>query len=457
MTQDTHHPHQRQWQWLAALLLLGIAVRLVCFTGYEMQLFPDSSTYRQAAADLLSGDFSVGLGRRTPGYPLVMAIVGSKTSTIFGLQALVGLGISAMLFAIARLLGGSPRIAFVVGASYSLNLQQLFQEATLLTETMSTFSVVAACLALMVAVRRVRGGQSAVTWLLLTGALAGYSVMVRPQYVVFAAIVPLALLYSSGKWRWPGSRGLGIAATATLPIVLIVLAWCTVVYVKVGYFTMSTQSGFGMVNHPIDYIEKAPAPYEQVRDILIRTRDARIAQVGHSRNTIWYAWPEIQQATGWTLPEASRHFQRMCSRMFADDPLRYAISVAHAWYDFWAVPIFWDPSQIRPTGLGSLLDRAWPLQMWMLRLANLAFVLMVAVVVVWPKARGVVGWGIELTSIAAVVLMSSVVQALADQGASARYAIPTQALVLAVVLMAFWRVWRVHRINPPAGHASVAT
>lgn len=446
----------RDLPWLAALLLLGVAVRLTCFVGYGLQIFPDSSTYMQAATDLLSGDFSIGLARRTPGYPLALTLAGLSPRYVFGLQAVAGLGISAMLFSMARRLGGSQRIAFVAGASYSLNLQQLFQEATLLTETVSTFAVVGASLALAATIQRLRRSQVDVTLMLLTGALAGYAVMVRPQYVVFAAVVPLTLLYAIGGRRWPTPRAMGLAAIATLPIVLIILAWCTVVYVKVGYFTMSTQSGFGMVNHPIDYIERAPPQYEKVRAILVRTRDERVAQVGHSRNTIWYAWPEIQQATGWTLPEASRHFQRMCTQMFKDDPVRYAISVAHAWFDFWAVPIFWEPGQVNPPWLGAALDKFWPRQMWVLRAFNLAFVSLVALVLVWPRARQATRWGIEMTAIAAVVLMSSVVQALADQGASARYAIPTQALVVVVVLIAGWRAWHDRRPTSAAGHESFA-
>lgn len=457
MTAPARTSEPSTWRWLAALLLLGVALRWVAFAGYPAQSYPDTGTYFRAAAELISGDFSVGQGRRTPGYPLVIALAGLSSGGVVALQWAAGIATSLMLFALVRLVGGSPALAFVAGASYNLNLQQLYQEADLLTETFSTFSVAATLVALACTIRRLRQGRSAWGLLVLTGVAGGYAVMVRPQFVVFGIVVPLALIWAQGGWRWPTWRSVAVAAVGTLPIVLIVLAWCAVVWVKVGYFTMSTQSGFGMVNHPIDYIEQAPAPYEKVRDILVRTRDARIAEVGHSRNTIWYAWPEIQRATGWTLPEASRHFQRMCTQMFAADPMRYAVSVAHAWYDFWAVPIFWEPGQIRPPWLGAWLDKVWSWQMWALRLFNLAFVGLVALVLAWPRARRGTGWGIELTAVAAVVLMSSVVQALADQGASARYAIPTQAAVVVVVVVAAWRWWSARRDAVAPDHGSGAT
>ena len=149
-------------------------------------------------------------------------------------------------------------------------------------------------------------------------------------------------------------------------MVAAVLGWAAVVYVKVGHFTMSTQSGLSLVNHSIFFIEDAPARYAQVRDILLEYRAKRIAEVGHPGNTMWSALPAIREATGWSLPEASRELQKMSVQMFLQHPLRYAISVASAWLEFWTVPAMW----IAPS-----LDRLWWVEHKLLRLANLAFAL----------------------------------------------------------------------------------
>ena len=127
-------------------------------------------------------------------------------------------------------------------------------------------------------------------------------------------------------------RAIGLAALITAPMVAAVLGWAAVVYVKVGHFTMSTQSGLSLVNHSIFFIEDAPARYAQVRDILLEYRAKRIAEVGHPGNTMWSALPAIREATGWSLPEASRELQKMSVQMFLEHrcatPLAWR---AHGW------------------------------------------------------------------------------------------------------------------------------
>jgi hypothetical protein len=130
----------------------------------------------------------------------------------------------------------------------------------------------------------------------------------------------------------------------------------------------------------------------------------------------------------------------MCRQMFIEHPGRYAASVARAWVDFWTVPIFWKPEQIGSDTLRSAIEGVWWLQHKLLRLANLTFVLLVVAVLGSLALRRRLRWDIGLTSIAVTVLLSSLIQALADQGASSRYHLPTQSLVL-LVLMVAWARW----------------
>jgi hypothetical protein len=180
-----------------------------------------------------------------------------------------------------------------------------------------------------------------------------------------------------------------------------------------------------------------------VRDILLEYRAERIAAAGHPGNTIWYALPAFREATGWSLPEASREMQRMSAEMFIEHPVRYAVGVASAWLEFWTVPAVW----IAPS-----LDRLWWVEHKLLRLANLAFALIVCGVVVSRRFREALRWDLGMTVIAAMILGSSLLQAMAERGAGSRYGITSQSLVVLVVMVAASRAIKHHR-SRPAGAA----
>jgi hypothetical protein len=439
LSDAAHRPRSLLWA-LFVVFVVAVVVRIPLWLAYEPVSYPDTGTYLQAAKDLVSGDHSLGQGRRTPGYPLVIAAAGGDAEWVLAFQLLSGVATAMLMAGVVMALTGKPTWAAAAGLVHALNLQQLFQEGALLTESTATLAV-AVCVALLIGLaRRLRNGQTPWMGLLALGLLCAYALFVRPQFICLLLIAPAAMVFAASGWQWPTTRSVGAAALVLGPAVLAVLAWCALLQAKTGYFTLSTQSGFGMVNHPIDYIELAPPQYAPVRDVLIKVRDERIAQVGHSRNTIWYAWPEIQRVTGWTLPEASRQLQAMCRQLFIEHPWRYARSVASAWVDFWTVPFFWKPEQVNPT-VRSAVEATWWVQHKLLRLANLAFVLVVAAVCVWPAFRRRVQWDVALSAIAATVLMSSLIQALADQGASSRYHLPTQSLVVLVLLVVAARWW----------------
>jgi len=433
--------------WMIALVLLGVLLRTLLLGGYEALPSPDSSTYIAAARDLASGgDFAQSAGRRTPGYPLFITAVGEEPSRIAAVQMALGIGTSLLLFFIALHMTGRPGVAFAAGLSYSLNLQQLFLEAALLTEPLTTFMIAAMVLALLVTLRRLRSGGSAIGLAVLVGACGAAAIMVRPQFIFLPLLLPPLVIYAASGLRWPSARALGHAALVVLPIALAVLGWAKVVEAKTGYFTMSTQSGFGVVNHSVNFIELAPPEFAQVRDILLKHRAERIAASGHAGNTIWYAWPEIRQATGWSLPEASRQLQRMSTQIFAAHPLLYAQSVLQPWLEFWTVPILWAPDRVQPAWMAAPLEAAWWVQHKLLRLANLLFVGVVAAVVVSRRARHALNWDLDATAISALILASSVLQALADRGAGSRYAMTVQALVVLMLLVCSVRL----RFLPPA-------
>ena len=133
---------------LLSLLLAGTLIRTGLWFVYEPISHPDSATYFTAAAHIANGDFTGYEGRRTPGYPALIALAGLSPSKVWVLQMLCGLAISTLLFYIGLSATGQPQFAALIGMTYNLNLAQLFFEANLLSETTSTLTIVGVVAAL---------------------------------------------------------------------------------------------------------------------------------------------------------------------------------------------------------------------------------------------------------------------------------------------------------------------
>lgn len=427
-------------RWLLLLIVTGVALRLGLWTVYEPVAYPDTGTYMAAAKDLLAADLARSEGRRTPGYPLMVALAGLEPHNVWILQLVAGLLISVLLFYITVLMPGRPGFAFTVGTAYNVNLAQLFFEATLLAETTTTLGVVAVVATLLHAYRRLRDGQRASGVLLLLGVLAGFAILTRAQFVFLPLLLPALVAYASIRRRLPVGVTLRNAALTAVPALVLVFGWCAFVYSKTGFFTLSTQSGLGFVNQSIAFVEFAPDRYATIRDILLKHREAKLKEKGIYYNAIWDALPEIREATGMSLPEVSREVQRMSLELFVRHPVRYGIGVVKSWVSFWLVPNPWQLDRVTPRWLRSPLDAIWWVEHKLLRLTNALFILLVAAVVVSRRVRERTSWDLDLTSISVVILASSIVQALAEYGAGARYGVTVQALTVLVVLVTALRM-----------------
>jgi hypothetical protein len=444
-------------RWLQLLVVAGIALRVGLWIGYEPVSYPDTGTYVAAARDLLDGNLARSEGRRTPGYPLLVALSGFNPRLIMLAQMITGLAISALLFYVSLTITGRPAFAFATGMSYNLNLQQLLLEGALLSETASTLTIVGAIALAGVAYDRLARKRPAIPMLLLLGCIAGAAVLVRPQFVFLLVLLPLLVCIASRSHGIFSRYTMTKAMAVAIPAVLIVAGWCAFVFAKTGYFTLSTQSGMGLVNHSVAFVELAPDRYSTVRKILLEYRAIKLAEQGHYGNTGWLALPEIRRVTGMTLPQTSRVLQRMSVELFIAHPLLYAGSVARGWIDFWTVPIVWEPERIRPRALAAALQAVWFVEHNLLRALNLAFVVLVLAVAVSSRVRRFVAWDFRLTTIAAVVLGSSVIQALADYGANSRYALTVQALVVMVVMIVMLRSWDRSRVTAFTEHPSTTS
>ena len=118
------------------MLTAGLAVRAGLWLGYPPASYNDSGEDRLLAEAALKGwrDFN---GTRVPVYPLWMGWIGNDAQVYLS-QLLLGLLVSLLFFYIGWQTSHSPVFGAMAGLAHTLNVGQLFFEASLLSETLAT-------------------------------------------------------------------------------------------------------------------------------------------------------------------------------------------------------------------------------------------------------------------------------------------------------------------------------
>ena len=182
--------------------LLGVCVlERLFFLAYPPVSYSDTSSYRRLSETVLNGWVNYD-GTRTPGYPVFLAIVGSDQSVIAA-QMVMGILITLILFYIGYQISHQPLFAGVGALAHTLNLNQLFFETNLITETVATFWVM---LALLGAAYWIFQADKRSIWLgLATGLFASLAALTRPLFIflpfwlaIFMALTDIFVFTATG-------------------------------------------------------------------------------------------------------------------------------------------------------------------------------------------------------------------------------------------------------------------
>jgi 4-amino-4-deoxy-L-arabinose transferase-like glycosyltransferase len=225
---------------LLAMTLLSALLHLQLFRGTVNHFTYDSPQYLAGARSLASGDgFLDEAGkpeaRRTPGYPLLLAIVmrfGGGVREIIAVQHLVALFLPALVYALAMQLTTSRSTALVAALIVALDPGHLIMANLIMTELPTSFLLLALSAALFAAQER-----SSPALIVLSGLIAGYSALVKP--VALYLFLPLAFwLFFTLRRQRIAFVALFLAASLALP-----LGWIARNHRVTGVASMSSISG----------------------------------------------------------------------------------------------------------------------------------------------------------------------------------------------------------------------
>ncbi|HOE70122.1 MAG TPA: hypothetical protein PLE10_08875 [Brevefilum sp.] len=423
--------------WLAIVLLVAFGLRVWMFASYPSASYNDTASYRRSAEAVLGG-FEVYDGTRTPGYPVWMALLGADRA-VYASQLVMGMGITLAWFYIGYHSSGKPVFGGLAALAHTLNPGQLFFEANLITETLSTFWLTMAFLGAFVwfDARQYRSW-----WLGLgIGLMASLSALTRPLFIFMPIWLALCLAISLHEKKlqiqWKA------LAAVLLPAFLLVGGWMCWMQNKYDVFGLTTMTGYHLVQHTGYYFEAVPDEYAELREVYLDYRDARIAETGSQGNTIWGAIPAMQAASGLNFHDLSRTLQSISIDLILSHPGEYLSRALKGWWMFWRAPVYWKANGISSVVLASVLSVLILGGRVLLFVGNLFFVLASLAVLVSKRLRE--DWGITTFHVllAGSVWASSVASSLIDHGDNPRFLVPLQTAVVYLVLWAVYRSWLV--------------
>ena len=421
--------------WLAIVATVAVVERGLLYLAYRPVAYNDTASYRRLAETILHGwtDYD---GTRTPGYPFLMAVVGPD-ERVYAAQLALGLLTTLLFFYVGWRVSGTGWFGALTALAHTLNWQQLFFEANLITESLTTFFIAAS---LAVAAWLLFPDHKRPLWQILGMALAGgitmgLATLTRPLFVFlpfWAAFFLLAFWrIASPKVRW------GAVLVTGLTGLVLIGAWVNFIHQRFGMWGLTNMTGFHLVQHTGLFFEYVPDEYAAIRDTFIQYREARRVETGEPGNAIWDAIPALEQVSGLGLIALSNLLTRISIQLILQHPDLYLRSVWEGWLWFWKAPVLWSPGAFTNPALRVTLTGLVVVARGGMVVANAAF-LLGSLALVSKKVHLILKMDAFLWFAASTVWLTSIIQTLLDHGDNPRFSVPTQSLVVFLVL--WWSV-----------------
>ena len=422
--------------WLVIVAAVALSERALLYLLYRPAVYNDTASYRRLADAILKG-WAHYDGTRTPGYPFLMALAGPD-ERVYAAQLALGLLTTLLFFYVGWRVSGRGWFGALTALTHTLNLQQLFFEANLITESLTTFFIAAL---LAVAAWLLFSGHKRHLWqimlmALVGGIITGLATLTRPLFVFLPFWAAFFLLVS---WRAaaPPKVRWGAALVIGLTGLVLIGAWVNFIHQRFGMWGLTNMTGFHLVQHTGLFFEYVPDEYAAIRDTFIQYREARLAETGEPGNAIWDAIPALEQVSGLGLIALSNLLTKISIQLILQHPGLYLRSVWEGWLWFWKAPVYWSPDAFTNPALRAALSGLVIVARGGMVVANAAF-LLGSLALVSKKVRQILRMEAFLWFAASTVWLTSVIQTLLDHGDNPRFSVPTQSLVVFLVL--WWSV-----------------
>lgn len=419
--------------FLIFAITIAVISRLWLWLNYPLAHGNDTPTYLHLANNLRNNlGFAKYNGTRAPGYPFFILLTETEQN-LYLTQLGLGIIVSILIFLLTLRLTNSGVAALIGSAAHSINLGQIFYEASMLTEAVSTFFFFICLTLLFKLLEKTENRDITNSFLiLLLGLLSLVMASVRPQFLIFPFIAGLFMLRWSDRSAF--FRSITLVIWLITPTMIALTAWVWFIYTRFNVVGLDAIGGYHIVNHTSSFFELAPQKYSQITEVFLRYREVKIAETGTSVNTIWDAIPELMKITKLNYYALGREMGTISNELIRLYPEKYLANLVKGWFWFWKVGVFWEPTQLSPSTLRPALEIVMYVQRMFLILLNGIF-LAGSLVHLLPKARQILKPSRFTIFVIAFIWITSILQTFAEHGDNPRFLAPAQSLIVVTVLV----------------------
>lgn len=426
---------QKKIEANAVLYVLSYAVlirvvMLLLYTDYS--IFPDSGGYIDLANKLSDLDLTGYSGKRTPGYPGIIALVGNNLNWVKVIQHIFGIISTLLLFDLVKSEVKSKFIAFLAAVFTTSFIHLIFFEAAILTETTALFTL----LLVFWIIKKKECLNANVSYfkIILISLIFAYIYLVKPMFIYVPIFFGLFFLIKNFQLNYKTTL-LKSMLVLIIPFITF-YSWCSLNERNIGVFGSTYFLGINLSQTATPFFELVPQEHEVIRDILIKHRDSLII---HNPNktamSVWAAHDELISTTNLTAPQLSEKLGEISIELFKQHPDLYLKQVSISWLHFWKENILWKPKQIKSVIVKNIFMGTWLyIQQWIAIAVNIMFLYFSIKQIKKLIKLRVKSFDFNLF-LMSIILLGSVAQAMIIYGSNGRFSFPYFSLIIYFVFI----------------------
>ncbi|HLV13718.1 MAG TPA: hypothetical protein VKY41_00940 [Xanthomarina sp.] len=420
---------------LAILLSYALILRMLVFVFYhDVTIFPDTEDYTNLANYLLNFSLENYTGERTPGLPLLIALVGGNIYAAVLIQILLGILSLYLIFDFTKTKTQNTQIAFWTSFITTSFLHFVFYEFAVLTESLTLFFLLVSFW--YIQKFNVLNPSTSLKHYLILSIILSYLYLIRPMFIYIP--IGFSLFYLVKNINFGIKKALPKAITLSLLPLLTFYAWSSLNEKNIGQFTSSYYIGINYAQMATSFFEKAPDEDKLIRDVFVKHRDYIEHNLPYYKYpmTAWYAYDELIETTDLTRRELILEFGRIAKDLIKNNPDLYAKQVLISFKDFWfTTSLLWNVDKFENIYVKKALIGLWNyVQSYLVLLLNILFLIFSIKKLFQFFKSKCQDFDLDLL-IVAIILSGALAQALVAYGSNSRFSFPYFPLIVYFVMV----------------------